>query len=400
MLRSDSFFQNNNTNEKKVDITTDAHDNLPILPINATNETDAEEFDVFDASGFDVFDTGGFDVCDSKELDVSDSEESDFQDLPYADAIQNIVDKRDLIIAIRPVNKMAFQLIREGYDTKSLKIKAKSSIEGVTAGFIVEEAAFGKNGKKDEEKQKQRIQKSLQAKCGLVPLSISNDRVSFLIKEKLIFIKSEYERQQVKVKQIESIYDGDRYTFELIQNKEKSNFWEVWHNNKSVMALTNPGQAGKKAAVTADYDLFGIYPNKNQSVVNRPETIYPRVRTGSSPDIESRWQQCVGSFGKTESAIAMDPEKGNVSIPEAKIIEELNEAIKKAGYKGKALIWHGTETANPDTPGPDFPISLFMPWETKISMICNQRQLMEFYHHLEDSSYCAEQNAAFSMRPF
>lgn len=341
----------------------------------------------------------GYDRRDSG-YDSLDGGSVDFQPLPFEEGIQGTVDEKDIIIAVRPVNNMAFQLIQEGYDTKKLALKAKSSAEGVTAGFIVQEPLFGKNGKKDAVEQAKRIRKSLDAGCGLTPLNITADRIRLLASKQLISIEKELEEQGVKIKHIKSIYDGDSYSFELKQSKDDPIFWEVWHENRPVMALTNPGEAGKKAAVTADYDLFGIYPHKNQSVVNRPMVIYSQLKAGASQFIVQRWQRCLDSVRRTDRATAIDPEQGNISIPEQKIIEALNKAIKRAGYKGKALVWHGTETANPYTPGPDFPIRVYSPGQTQPFMVSNQKELADFYHHLQDSSYHAEENAAFRMKAF
>lgn len=332
--------------------------------------------------------------------DSVDGGSADFQPLPFEAGIQGTVDEKDIIIAVRPVNGMAFQLIQEGYDTKKLALKAKSSAEGVTAGFIVQEPLFGKNGKKDAAEQAKRIQKSLDAGCGLVPLNITGDRIKLLVNENLICIESEFEKQGVNIKAIKAIYDGDSYLFELKQSKDDPIFWEVWCENQPVMALTNPGETGKKAAVTADYDLFGIYTHKNQSVVNRPMVIHPQIKAGASQSVRHRWQQCLDSVQSTDRATIIDPEQGNISIPEQKIIEELNKAIKQAGYKGKALVWHGTETANPYTPGPDFPIRVYSPGQTQPSMVSSQKELADFYRRLQDSSYHAEENAAFRMKAF
>lgn len=332
--------------------------------------------------------------------DVCDGPGTHSQRLPYEEGIQRTVDQRELIIAVRPVNKMAFQLINEGYDTKKLALKAKSSSEGVTAGFIVQEPLFGKNGKKDAAEQAKRIQKSLDAGCGLVPLHITGERIRLLVDEHLISIDAEFKEQGANIKTIKSIYDGDLHCFQLKQSQDDPLFWEVWHNNKPLMALTNPGETGKKAAVTADYDLFGIYPHKNQSVVNRPLTIYPQLKENVNPNIQQRWQQTLDSRNQGNGAMAMDPEKGNISIPEMKIIEELNKEIKRAGYKGTSLVWHGTETANPYTPGPDFPLRVYSPGETHALMISNQKELMDFYHRLQDSPFHAEENAAFRMKAF
>ncbi len=317
--------------------------------------------------------------------------------LPYDEGIQAVVDRKNIIIAIRPINPMALQLIKEGYDTKQLVLKAKSSSEGITAGFIMEEPLFGKGGKKDKDAQAERIKKSIASGCGRVPLNISAERITMLADKGFIVIKEEREEAGIKIKQVESIYEGVPYCFELKQNKEEPNYWEVWRDNRPVMAFTNPGQTGIKAAVTADYDLFAIYLPKNQAVAERPMTVYPMVKEGASTMVKKIWQRCVDS-NRQPNHINLDPDKGNLSIPEGLIIKQLNEAIKQAGYQGKSLVWHGAETANPDSPGPDFPIRVYFPGKAEPQMINNVKELAEFYKNLQTSSYQMEENARFSFR--
>ncbi|BBB15279.1 YD repeat protein [Candidatus Rickettsiella viridis] len=332
--------------------------------------------------------------------DSLDGGSANFQPLPFEQGIQRTVDDNKVIVAVRPVNPMAFQLIEEGYDTKTLFLKAKSSSAGITAGFIMQEPLFGKGGKKDAKEQAKRIQKSLASGCELVQLNVTTGRVNMLETQGFISIKEELEQNDIKIKRIESIYDGDAHCFVLKQNQEDLNFWEVWYDNKPLMALANPGGAGIKAAVTADYDLFGIYTHKNQSVVNRPMVIHAQIKAGASQSVTQRWQQCVDSMRRSDGATTMDPAKGNISIPELKIVEQLNKTLKKAGYTGEALVWHGTETANPYTPGPDFPIRVYSPGQTQPAMVSDQKELADFYHRLQDSPYHAEENAAFRMKAF
>ncbi|MES2142531.1 MAG: anthrax toxin-like adenylyl cyclase domain-containing protein [Pseudomonadota bacterium] len=321
---------------------------------------------------------------------------------PYADeAFQSVADRNKVIIVLREPNLYSFALIEEGYETKSRDVKAKTSSEGITAGFVVKEALFGKGGRKDFKAQEERIAKSIEAGCGFVPLNITDERIDFLERENLITIKSAFKNAGRQIKSLKASYDGDSYRFELKQSKDDLRFWEVWYNNQPVMALANPGQTGKRAAVVSDYDLFAIFFRKNLSSGTRAVTIPPRLRSGSGPFITKLFHHYIDSIPKPDKRIIeMDKEKGNISFQEGKIIEELNRELKQAGYKGKALVWHGTETANPDSPGPDFPLLVYIPKANQSLKIENKGQLVRFYKSLESSDYQREENRRFSLPTF
>lgn len=315
--------------------------------------------------------------------------------LPYEEAFQTVADKARAILVIRKPNEHSLTLIEENYATKSKHVPAKTSDAGITAGFVVEKASFGKG---DKGMQNLRIKQSFKAGCGRVPLNISTRRIRYLERKNLIHVKTLFQQEDRFFYHVKASYGNESYWFELRQNKAVDGFWEVWYDNQPLMALTNPGkdETGIKAAVVSDYDLFAIFFRKNLSTPERAVNIPPRLRSGSGTLVTKLFQQYIDSIAKSNKTIAMDEEQGNISLPEKKIIGMLNKAIKEAGYKGKALVWHGTETANPNALRPDFPLLAYIP-EKKPLIIENEEQLSDFYKFLEDSEYRCEKNQRFSL---
>ena len=70
----------------------------------------------------------------------------------YLKMSQEVADEEDVIIAIRPVEKICRTLIEEGYASKGLKIKGKSANWGPQAGFIPVNQALSKLATAPQEK--------------------------------------------------------------------------------------------------------------------------------------------------------------------------------------------------------------------------------------------------------
>ncbi|MDE1460960.1 TcdA/TcdB catalytic glycosyltransferase domain-containing protein [Spartinivicinus poritis] len=323
----------------------------------------------------------------------------------YGDEIQTVANRHKTVLVVRAPNQHSIGLLQEGYASKNFHIKAKSSTGGPTAGFVVTDPMLSKvrgQGVAAVTKQQKTIDEAMQKGAKAVQIELSDHRIAYLIAKKLIETVS----STATTKIIKGHYgDGSQTYFRLTQTASGS--WQLEHlpdyqslthhgNPRPVMGLTNPpvpdavNPSGAKSVVTADYDLFGIWPTKNRNANPRPLNPAPRAIHGevAKPYINHVRNQ--GAGGNE------DPNIGNLHPYGQQLMTELNSKINAAGYQGGRLIHHNDESGNPFSPGQDFPLILFVPGEQKPYIIHDDSQLQKTYQFLENKGYSVEKNPAFS----
>lgn len=162
--------------------------------------------------------------------------------------------------------------------------------------------------------------------------------------------------------------------------------------NPPVPGTSNP--TGVKGVVTADYDLFGIWPHKNRASNTRKLTPPPRTLQGS---VANTYVDHIRSQGPGGNE---NPHIGNLHRFGEQILSNLNQGVEQAGYNGGRLFHHNDESGNPFSPGQDYPLILFMPGEEKPFEIKNDSELQSTYKIIEDKGYFVEKNPAFSFPNF
>ncbi|MBP4047295.1 RHS repeat-associated core domain-containing protein, partial [Chromobacterium violaceum] len=303
-------------------------------------------------------------------------------ELLYWKSFQEAANKYNVIIGLRAPNPLGETLLKEGYPSKNFHVKAKSSISGPTAGFIAAEAKYSKVG--NTEKQKNYIDEAIKKGAKTVPLKLSSSRVSELV--------SSGRMLSIGGGDYRAAYGENTFLFHI--NADGSVLDE---ERRAVNVLTNPSEVGSSSSndnpITADYDLFAIFPKNNQSDNNRPLNVPPRVLRG-------KWSPTKYPF-LTAAAVNLneqeDKNMGNIHHFGKVIIKFLNEKIREEGYGGGKLVWHNDESGNPFSPGfesGDTPI-FFIPGEVKPKQISNRAELMAVYGEFRKKGYKAELSARF-----
>jgi insecticidal toxin complex protein TccC len=315
-------------------------------------------------------------------------------DILYQSAFQEVADKKDVVIGIREPNELGAQLLEEGYASKSFHIKAKSSVFGPTAGFVAAHPAFGKRGMAELKEQQESINAALKHGASKISLRLSDKRVEFLTNKELI----RWEKD--KKNEVSARYGEKIYRFKMERQKDGSDLpWAVFHESGSpTEALTNPpgldGPKGpKKAAVTADYDLFALFPRPNRANNIRPLNPVARVVGRNKKCIQQRANEYLDAIRKTGRD--SHPDLGNFYYYGETIKNALNASIKKHGYGGGLLVHHGDETSNPYSPGQDFPVRFIVPRKPAI-LVENDAQLLGAFRWFRHLGYSVEVNPAFS----
>ena len=320
-------------------------------------------------------------------------------DIPFQPAFQQVADERDLVIGLREPNALGAQLLTEGYASKSLHIKAKSSASGPTAGFVAAHPAFGKLGAAGQDKQRQYIDAAIEHGAGRVPLRLSDERVKQLIDLGLIQRRTS-DSDSDTLKTVSARYGDTTHDFTMKKEGDSELPWAVFHDSgEPVEILSNPewikGPSGPKSAVTADYDLFGLFPRGNRANNVRPNNPVARVVGPRKKGVEALLSKNAYLDRLRETGLPLHRDFGNIHFYGETIKNALNDKIKRQGYKGGLLVHHGDEGSNPFSPGQDFPLRFVIPHKPAF-LVENNAQLQDAYRSFRQLGYSVEVNPAFS----
>ena len=299
----------------------------------------------------------------------------------HAECFQQVADQTKCMIASRSVGKFATGLILEGYASKGFHVKTKSCNWGPMAGFVCSDPRFSKEGIKGMEAQRKRTQKALFYKrpSGFLketPIVISNARVRELVSlgcMDRIGGGSDTLLYQATPKDGGGKDSGKPMNFVLERWK---NLWVVKYARKErampssifapvlaksgpllpVMALVDPlcdlsMQRTHRAALTGDYDLWGIWPLASQ--------YKPRSKDSRRVPHSNHWALPIKEFIKHE-----DAHLGNITARGVEIRDRLNGAIKGAGYRGGNMVHHSDETGRPNVSEVEMEFIAFLPGES------------------------------------
>lgn len=276
--------------------------------------------------------------------------------------LQSVAEKTGYIIAFRPVDKFATQLIEEGYPTKNFHIKGKSSSWGPMAGFIPVNQAFSKlEGQSDRVDKSNRLVQSCltEGHANSGPLVISKTRLIGLKNLGVIDLSLPSTTGIINI--TARGQSGQDYLFTAVPNNRGS--YAVQHQGKPVMVLCQPSSS---KPLTADYDLMLVAP---------PLAQYGQPDRLSLPDISHQvFRQRMNNYRNIPSNVGLlndwiNPQTfyqrahqylGNVSPRMTELIPHLNAAL--GCLPGRELVHHGIDAANPTTDPPsNYPVTLFLP---------------------------------------
>lgn len=284
----------------------------------------------------------------------------------HARKIAEVASANDCVIAIRSVNKLSTELIAEGYTTKGLNVKGKTSDWGPQAGFICcdqkfskiyrkyqEEAArplagFGELYRKRQEeiaKFNDKVNESIiHGHAKPVPLLITRARLEFLRKKRLVNVTSEKDgvyhvESSVKPDEKFMLYpdakmlDLKQATACTIYAKSRHlrdantmfrhfpslgcGYWVMvkGEQDRFVKELLVLAEAETAIPLTADYDFFSVTPHLSR---------YRNVR----PSLERGHTVCEVKVSRSISELAEGrPESlmRSHSLPETKTPGQSNE---------------------------------------------------------------------------
>ncbi len=235
----------------------------------------------------------------------------------YLENMQKVADREDTIIAVRPVEKICKTLIEEGYESKGLKIKGKSSNWGPMAGFIPVDQGFSKLAGDPEKIAKSNAvnQKAIHVDhhANEEHLHISRARIDELTDMGIL--------KNPKPVEAASGYK-EALVFESKPQHGKAQLFEAHQRNDGQWdVFSGSGDAREKMMVipkTADFDLLFCF------------SPYESV-----------------DLGAEDKKQAFDAKLGILSKRSEKIKDALNDAFNRG--EGKDMVHHGADTDNPVT---------------------------------------------------
>ncbi len=283
----------------------------------------------------------------------------------HAIKMQEVAREMKTAFAIRPVDSGVRTLIIEGYPTKDIRVKGKSSNWGPQNGFIcVNQGLSKKEGHPDViKKQNEAIQSGLNlGHFTKTQLVISEDRIKELEEQGSIRILEKDQttgKQIIEAKAYRKGQSGQVYTF-IAQPKagEPGKYMIFQRRNQGPIPLEEPvevvAEIHLKEALTADYDLFFVAakveefgPDDQRKFA---KDIRPDVRSGSGDllDIPGRFSEGQGK------------PLGAISPRTKKLISAINDKLDRGEYR--EMVHHGEDAGNPASDMADnFPATLYLP---------------------------------------
>lgn len=296
----------------------------------------------------------------------------------HARCFQRVANELDCMIASRAVGIYATGLILENYASKGFHVKTKSCNWGPMAGFVLSDPRFSKKGETGVRSQREATHLALSQGATEMPVSITDRRRKELEEmgcmervggsiNAMVYSAHPQGSQNVMRFVLQRKMDG-------VPGARGLQMWAVCYDRHEtampgspfaaatagdtdalipVMALVDPQcdpsvRGTYRSAMTGDYDLWGIWPAASQ--------YSPRGEDRRSvPDSERR-PLSFEAFEKQE-----DPELGNITGRGIRVKDQLNAAIRAAGYTGGKMIHHSDETGRPQVFDVEMEFIAFIP---------------------------------------
>ena len=191
----------------------------------------------------------------------------------------------DVFLLVRPVNSLSTSLIEEGSAIgKALDVKAKTSDWGAWAGFIPNLQLFSKKYAQHSDKSNLlpffTSPKTINNVSYLPkPLSLTQNRLMFLLQQDLIQIDSDSQDDGISLFTVKSPKGAsenpnDLFSFRLRQNdlngytvefKIQNQAQANWLPFEVIAEAEGDNPSVERATyLTADYDVYGVFPNFQQ----------------------------------------------------------------------------------------------------------------------------------------
>ena len=309
------------------------------------------------------------------------------QGIPKNDliALLQFAHNENVIILIRPVERLTKSLQEEKHPTKNFKIKGKSSSWGLWAGFIPIDQALSKLFDANSaiiDKANKEVQACIDQKHALeTHLKITEKRFQELEEKEIIYPQKKKDGEYLVIYCPRPHSD----TFELCYakkiNTESEAEYAIYTTEKKPFYVL--ADTVLKRPLIADYDLLAIFtPWKEYSQENvrrNPDITFERHIRKRSPNTQRHSQNTPEKYYAQE-----DPNLGNVAPLIEKIIIELNKILDK-GY-GLNCFHHNDDAGSPaSNPAANYPITVITP--KGIRVIKDENGLVNFIYEILPNHY-------------
>lgn len=316
--------------------------------------------------------------------------------------LQCLASELNCIIGVRPIDKLATELIASGYPTKGFHIKGKSACWGPQAGFICEQQYFSKLENASvacRDKFNQQIQECIrEGHAAAVDLIITRTRLGSLLERGVIddlTLENAKGVRRFKAK----APSGKIYSFEArrLTGLGEDNY-PIFHDDKQIKVLAPTQHA---LPFTADYDLLIIAPHisdlgaqDNLPVPDISHTVlHRRVATYHKPlpadhVLMQDYSDPVSFYHKE------NPDTGNASQRIRQLIVLINSALVGDGEK---IVHHNVDATSPATdPLANYPATFALPEKMgrfdRLCVIENEDDFRELIAVAKNSGYYIKVN--------
>jgi hypothetical protein len=327
--------------------------------------------------------------------------------------LADLAKKNDVVFGFRPVNSLATQLLEQGYPTKGLNIKGKSSDWGPMAGFIPVGQEFSKLAGNTKEIQKLDIEIGRcisQGHAVSTPLVINKERLDTLCKMRVITKENTKDAGDLLIR-AKNNNKCHIFTAKLSYNNQVAEY-SILHEGQPLHVLAKPGKDKEPAQpITADYDLllfavplakFGAKDNCKPSVVTARAISDKLLQGLKNNDVEAVCDKENMPVSNQRKKISSKSLKNTIVVTEAvqdrgiisprlnQFIPEINKALGRAD--DNSIVQHGADTQNPCTVIADnYPGVIFLPERVGhyrgVAMVRNKAEAIQIYKEIKDSGF-------------
>ncbi|QND86197.1 Adenylate cyclase ExoY [Chromobacterium vaccinii] len=309
--------------------------------------------------------------------------------------LQQVARDHNCIIGIRPVDRLATELIETGHPTKGFHIKGKSASWGAQAGLICVDQRFSKleNASADRiaKFNSQTRQCIRDGDAAAVPLTISGSRLSSLLQAGVLNNLSRENAEGVRTFTAKAP-SGKEYVFEAARKSGGEEAYEIRHDGAPIEVLAPKADA---KPLTADYDLLVIGPHLSD-VGPQDNLPVPDIAHQVFRDRIDHYRGIPANVGLLDAYLnpksfyrREDAEIGNASARIRDMIPVINQALVG---DGELVVHHNADSGSPATdPDANYPATFALPARIgrfdEICVIANKEELAELVKQAKDSGY-------------
>ena len=324
--------------------------------------------------------------------------------LAHAECFQRVATQLGCVISSRSVGVCATGLLLENYATKGFHVKAKSCNWGPMAGFVLSDPRFTKRGVSPDalEGQRRDLHSAISTwHATETPVYISEER------RKEVESKGWMTRAGGNINEMQYLAAPPppmrarpmrfvlRRMLDGVPGARGKQMWAVLYAASEtalpssptapnrpdpgellpVMAMVNPNcppgvKETYRAAMTGDYDLWGIFPRASQ--------LQPRGKDKRAVPGSERFVMPISAFSRPGNEELR--ELGNITARVREVKDALNAALRaNAGYTGGEAVHHGDEVGRPRVTEVELEVIAFVPGDPNAFFMKTLEDLKQFF---------------------